>query len=214
MHKTTFLLTFLLATFLALPPRARAQTEEIQQLLLNVEKLNQLKSILSDMKSGYDIISQGYGAIKDISEGSFHLHEAFLDGLLAVNPTVQHYKRVAEIIALQQRIAREYQAAFSRFRLDGNFSPSELDYLARVYAHLFEESLRHLDELVLILTAGELRMSDDERLSAIDRIFTGTADKLAFLRHFNRQATLLAIQRAKERHDIRTLQDLYLDFPR
>ncbi|WP_439879747.1 TerB family tellurite resistance protein [Pontibacter sp. MBLB2868] len=214
MHKTIFLLTFLLATFLCLPPRAKAQTEEIQQLLLNVEKLNQLKSILSDMKSGYDIISQGYGTIKDISEGSFNLHAHFLDGLLAVNPTVQHYKRVAEIVTLQQRIVSEYKAAYSRFRQDGNFSPSELDYLARVYAHLFDESLRHLDELVLILTAGELRMSDDERLEAIDRIFTGTAEKLTFLRHFNRQATLLAIQRAKERNDVQTLQNLYLDFTR
>ncbi|PRY02761.1 hypothetical protein CLV24_14714, partial [Pontibacter ummariensis] len=71
----------------------------------------------------------------------------------------------------------------------------------------------HLDELTLILTAGELRMSDAERITAIDRIFTETEDKLVFLRHFNRQASLLAIQRAKERQDVQTMQDLYKNTP-
>lgn len=214
MTKITFILAFLLTTCSWMPQPVRAQADEIQQLLLNVEKLNQLKSILSDMKKGYDIINQGYSAIQDISEGSFNLHEHFLDGLLAVNPAVQHYKRVAAIMTLQQRIVQEYQDAYSRFRQDGNLTAGELAYLARVYAHLFDQSLHHLDELVLVLTAGQLRMRDDERLQAIDRIFAGTMEKLAFLRNFNRQATLLAIQRARERHDIRTLQDLYQDFSR
>ena len=56
-----------------------AQSTEIQQLLLNVEKLAQLKKILSNMKKGYEIVSNGYNTIKDISKGNFNLHEAFLD---------------------------------------------------------------------------------------------------------------------------------------
>ena len=45
-----------------------AQSTEIQQLLLNVEKLAQLKKILSNMKKGYEIVSNGYNTIKDISK--------------------------------------------------------------------------------------------------------------------------------------------------
>lgn len=209
MKKSKFILILLLTTGLCLPLRARAQAAEIEQLLLNVEKLHQLKSILTDMKKGYDIINKGYGAIKDVSQGSFNLHETFLDGLLAVNPAVKSYKRVTDILVAQQSIVLEYRRAYSRFRQDENFSPEELEYLAAVYTNLFHESLRHLDELVLILTARELRMSDDERLAAIDRIFAETEDKLTFLRHFNRQTTLLAIQRARERNDLRTIQMLY-----
>ena len=63
--------------------RASAQSAEIQQLLLNVEKLTQFKQILSDMKKGYQILEGGYNTIKDISEGNFSLHKAFLDGLRA-----------------------------------------------------------------------------------------------------------------------------------
>lgn len=86
--------------FLGLLPsyKASAQTDEIAQLLLNVEKLAQFKQILSDMKKGYQILEGGYNTIKDISEGNFSLHKAFLDGLMQVSPTVRNYKRIADII--------------------------------------------------------------------------------------------------------------------
>ncbi len=47
---------------------------EIEQLLLNVEKLAQFKQILKDMQDGYEILVQGYGVIKNLSEGNFNLH--------------------------------------------------------------------------------------------------------------------------------------------
>jgi hypothetical protein len=46
---------------------------ELQQLLLNIEKLTQLKGILSDMKTGYQIYQQGYGSISQLSKGNFNL---------------------------------------------------------------------------------------------------------------------------------------------
>lgn len=206
----TYLLSLLfLPTLFLNPGRANAQSEEAQQLLLNVEKLAQLKSILSDMKAGYDIIHKGYGTVKALSEGSFSLHDAFLRSLLEVSPTVRKYKRVADIIDSQRRIVSEYTGAYARFRQGGHFTLAELEYLGSVYASLSRQSLRHLDELTLILTSGELRMSDEERISAIDRIFAETADKLTFLRHFNRQASLLALQRARERNDLKAIEHLY-----
>ncbi|MBX0335366.1 TerB family tellurite resistance protein [Pontibacter sp. HSC-14F20] len=206
----TLLLLFLGA---GLPQRAKAQADEIQQLLLNVEKLRQLKSILTDMKQGYDILHRGYGTVRDISEGSFSLHDAFLAGLLEVSPTVRHYRRVGETIALQQRLVAEYRSAYRRFREAGTFTPGELAYLSAVYDQLLAESLRHLEELVLVLTSGELRMAEAERLEAIDRLYEATTDKLAFLRHFNRQTSRLALQRARERNDVQTVQRLLLPSP-
>ncbi|MFD3003169.1 TerB family tellurite resistance protein [Pontibacter toksunensis] len=210
MKSAFYILSFLLLPTLLLNPNlAKAQSEEAQQLLLNVEKLAQLKSILSDMKAGYDIIHEGYGTVKALSEGSFSLHDTFLRSLLEVSPTVRKYKRVADIIDSQRRIVSEYTGAYARFRQGGNFTLAELEYLGSVYGSLSRQSLRHLDELTLILTAGELRMSDEERLSAIDRIFADTNDKLYFLRHFNRQASLLALQRARERNDVKDIQELF-----
>jgi len=189
--------------------RASAQADEIEQLLLNVEKLAQFKQILSDMKKGYQILEGGYNTIKNISEGNFNLHKAFLDGLMEVSPTVRNYRRVADIINYQIVLVKEYRNAYDRFKRDNNFNTDELSYLGRVYDNLFKESLRNLDELLTVITAGKTRMSDDERLQAIDRIYADMQDKLMFLRHFNNNTTILAVQRAKERNDAETIQKIY-----
>lgn len=186
-----------------------AQSQEAQQLLLNVEKLAQLRQILSDMKKGYQIVSTGYTTIRDISQGSFSLHQTYLDGLLQVSPAVRKYKKVADIINYQVMLVKEYKQAYSRFRQDGNFNPQELDYLGRVYGNLFQQSLHNLDALTRVMTASQLRMSDDERLQAVDDIFLEMQDKLLFLRHFNNSIVLLALQRAREKNDAVTIRKIY-----
>lgn len=182
---------------------------KIAQLVLNIEKLSQFKQILSDMKKGYQILNGGYNTVKNIAEGNFSLHKAFLDGLMEVSPTVRNYRRVADIANYQITLVKEYKNAYNRFRRDNNFNADELAYLARVYDKLFKESLRNLDELLTVVTAGKARMSDDERLQAIDRIYADMQDKLLFLRHFNNNTTVLAVQRAKERNDAQALQKIY-----
>ena len=198
-------------SFLGILPafRASAQADEIAQLILNIEKLAQFKQILSDMKKGYEILSGGYNTIKNISEGNFSLHKAFLDGLMEVSPAVRNYRRVADITNYQIILVKEYRKAYERFRQDNNFNADELAYLGRVYDNLFKESLRNLDELLTVITAGKARMSDDERLQAIDRIYADMQDKLMFLRHFNNNTTILAMQRAKERNDAQTIRKIY-----
>ena len=178
-----------------------AQSTEIQQLLLNVEKLAQLKKILSNMKKGYEIVSTGYNTIKDISKGNFNIHQTFLDGLMQVSPTVKKYKRIAEIITYQTQLVKEYKSAFRRFDASNLFNTNEIRYMDNVYTNLFSKSLQNLEELTMVLTAGKLRMSDDERINAIDRIYNDIADKLVFLRTFNKENNVLAIQRGREMVD-------------
>ncbi|WP_268223491.1 tellurite resistance TerB family protein [Sinomicrobium oceani] len=204
-------ITFVVAAlgFMLWTSRATAQSNEVTQLLLNVEKLTQFKQILSDMKKGYQVLSKGYNTIRDLSQGNFTLHQVFLDELMRVSPTVRNYKRVADIIRYQGLLVKEYKAAFSRFQKDGNFNPEELAYLKKVYDRLFKESLQNLDDLATVLTANKLRMSDDERLQAIDGIFADMEDKLEFLRYFNNKTTVLAIQKAREQKDVRTLEFIY-----
>ncbi len=201
----------ILAAFITmgLVTKISAQSQEVQQLLLNVEKLAQFKQILTDMKKGYQIISSGYSTIKDLSQGNFSLHKTFLDGLMLVSPTVRKYKRVADVINNQILLVKEYKTAFNRYKQDGNFDPKEIDYLGKVYSNLFNKSLDDLDELTMVMTDSKLRMSDDERLEAVDRIHGNMQDKLLFLRHFNNNTTVLAVQRARERNDAVTMKKIY-----
>lgn len=205
MKKVTVIFLLALGIAIKLP----AQSEEAQQLLLNVEKLAQLKQILNDLKKGYSIVSDGYNTIKNISQGNFNLHKTFLDNLMAVSPTVKNYRKVAEIINAQVMIVKEYKGAYSRFKNDGNFTAEEIGYLNDVYTSLFNQSVKNLDALAMIITANKLRMSDDERLKAIDDIFDDMQDKLVFLRHFNNNTTILAIQKAKQTKNAKSLQFIY-----
>lgn len=205
------LLVILSITFLGftLPCKAFAQKDEIIQLLLNVEKLSQLKKILKDMKQGYQILTGGYNTIRDLSKGNFNLHKTFLDALMEVSPAVKNYKKVADIVNDQLILVKEYKSAYGRFKHDKNFSASELEYLGKVYKNLFDQSLKDLDDLLTVITANKLRMSDDERLSAIDRIYNQMEDKLLFLRYFNNNTSILALQRAREQNDVDVMRSIY-----
>ena len=189
--------------------KAHAQAEEAQQLLLNVEKLAQLKEILTNLKEGYEVLSIGYATIKDLSEGNFSLHRTFLDGLSEVSPVVRNYKKVGDIIANQLTLVKEYKRAYNHFKEGGIFTPGEIKYLSNVYAHLFNQSVKNLDVLLKVITSGSLRMSDEDRLGAIDKIFLEMQDKLMFLRHFNNQTALLSLQRTNEIKDAQVIQNIH-----
>ncbi|MEH6680378.1 MAG: TerB family tellurite resistance protein [Sediminicola sp.] len=191
------------------PIKSIAQSDEIMQLMLNIEKLAQFKQILADMKKGYEILDKGYGSVRELSQGNFTLHQVFLDGLLQVSPTVREYGRIADIIRYQGSLAKEYRAAWDRFLNSGNFDTMETDYLKKVYDRLILESLRNLDNLVNILTADRLRMSDDERLEAIDEIFLDMGDRLSFLRYFNDQVSIMSFHRENGSREIQGSKLIY-----
>jgi hypothetical protein len=189
--------------------RGIAQSFEAQQLLLDVEKLAQLKDILKDLQDGYKILDAGYSAIRDISKGSFDLHKAFLDGLLAVNPAIRSYKRVADIIGMQAKLVTNYKTAWGRFQQDKHLTPAELALLGTVYGRLFDQSLKDLDVLISLLTDGALRASDAERLQEIDGIYGGMVQKTIFLDRLNSSTAILSQQRASDQNDYQMLKSLY-----
>ena len=185
---------------------AYAQAEELEQLALNIEKLAQFKQILSDLKKGYEVLSRGYNTIRDLSEGNFTLHKTFLDGLMAINPAIAGYKRVPDIIAMELKMVKDYKKAFSQFQLSDCFLPSELGYISRVYNNLIDQSVKRLEDLFTVITASRLRMSDDERLDAIDNIHAQMLDMSIFLQSFNNSTSVLVLQRAREKFDVRLLR--------
>lgn len=195
------------------PSKTSAQSQELQQLILNIEKLTQFKQILQDMKKGYVILNGGYNTIKDLSQGNFSLHKTFLDGLMEVSPTVRKYKRVAEIINYQLLLMKESKQGLKSVKSNVLFNTEERHYIEKVYDNLFKQSLRNLDELTMVITANTLRMSDDERLQSIDRIYTDMQDKILFLRHFNSKTKLLGLQRSKEAKDVTDISKWYKVIP-
>lgn len=187
----------------------KGQSFELQQLLLDVQKLAQEKQLLNDLYNGYEILSKGYGAIRDVSKGSFDLHKTFLDGLLTVSPAVKQYKRVADIINLQVRLVASYKSAWTRFRQDPHFTTSEIELLGNVYSGLISQTIELLNSLTMVLTDGELRADDGERIRQIDRIYSGMQDKWLFLQSIDNRTAWLSMQRAAATNENTRLKQLY-----
>lgn len=200
---------WILLSLFFLSSKSFSQTQAIQQLLLDVEKLTQLKSILTELKEGYQIVSNGYTNIKNISEGNFNLHDIFLESLLEVSPAVKNYGRIKDIIDAQLTLVKEYKNALKQFKESGEFSIDDINYLEKVYANLFNHSLDNLQTMIMVITAGKLRMSDDERINSIDAVWKEVSQELTFLRHFNNEARILCLQRAKDKNDFSTMKQLY-----
>ncbi len=205
----------MVAVFAATPAVGlRAQEHEAAQLILNLEKLNQYRQILQRMYEGYQFLVNGYNKVKEVTSGNFKLHDIFLDGLYQVSPEVRKYYRIVDIIDYQLRIVKEYKSAYNRFRGSAAFTVEKMEYLASVYAGLFQDSLGNLDELLLVITARQTRMNDSERMAAIDRIADDMERKFSFLREFNTEQSLLAIQRVKDKSEALTLSNLFGIQPR
>jgi hypothetical protein len=137
------------------------------------------------------------------------LHQSFLNALLAVSPAVRNDYRVVNIIDNEIELVKEYEAAQGYFGTGGHFTAAELAYFTTLYANLLNGSLRNLDELAMVMTPGTLRMSDGERLAAIDRIDGDMTDKLNFLRVFNNEGAIQAGQRSVDQNDIGAMQGLW-----
>lgn len=202
--KRKLILLFLLgiSVSVCMPLASRAQSTEVVQLLLNFAKWEALKDNLTTLKKGYEILTKGYKTVRDISEGNYNLHEAFLDKLWEVSPTVKNYKKVSEIIQTELKIVKEYKNGIRQCVSSRQFTGNEIDYLEQVFKKVTDETVKNLDQLLMIITARRMRMSDEERIKSIDAIALDMEDKLSFVRRFNSSNQVLLIQRVKARSEI------------
>jgi hypothetical protein len=148
----------------------KAQDQEVKQLLLNVEKLDQLRNILEQMKAKYQILAQGYQQIQQINQESFEIHSLFLDRLVKVNPQVRRYYKIAEILGMQVRLFEGMKQEVRGLNLNEMIVGEELQYLEKAFSGFRKNSWNNLEEMALILSDNQLQLTDSERIKGIDRI--------------------------------------------
>lgn len=197
-----------LAGLLSISLLATSQTWEewTQQKKTRIKRLLEQiaanKVYIEYAQKGYKIVTDGLHTIRDIKDGDFHLHMGHFDSLKVVNPRIRNWVKVADIIAAQLRIIQSARNAVSAVRESGQFTTDELDYCKNVFDHLLDECLKNIDELMIVITSGQLEMTDDERIKRIDRIYLDMQDKSAFTASFSNEMGLLAMQRLTEQTEI------------
>jgi hypothetical protein len=187
------------------------QSQEIQQLVLDIEKLAQLKAMYSSMLQGYNTLRNGYGEVINIKKADFNLHKTNLDALLLVSSPVKRYSKINSIIANQALLSAEYKEASKQYFSSGLLTQGELTSLQTSAKDCIGRSLKLIDELLLVVTPGSLRMNDEERISAIDRIDKDMYSRLTSIRKLigdNRQLVILRRQSKMDIEAMRQLQGL------
>ncbi|MCW3110563.1 MAG: hypothetical protein JWQ09_5069 [Segetibacter sp.] len=174
-----------------------------------IEQVAAFKIYLGYVQKGYSIARKGLTTIGNIKKGDFNLHDDFFSSFKRVNPTIKNYSKVADIIAFQVKIIRTYKSTYKYVQPVSLYSPSEIDFIYRVFTNLINNSSDDLNELIAVITANELEMKDDERLKRIDAIYAGIQDKYAFAKSFGEDAKVLAVQKAKDKKNIETSHSLY-----
>lgn len=202
------LLCVLLCTAV-IPARAQSVSQLLEQLALDIQKLSELRTILQDMYNGYEVVDKGYTGVRDIVRSNFDLHKAFLDGLLAVSPTIRQYYRVAAILDMDRSLITQCRAAERTWTTSGVFTADELRHIHQLYASVMGRAGNYLDRLTMILTADELRMSDAERMQGIDGIYGDVTNDLEGLLRYDDRLRIQVLQRQQEIEHINLLKRMY-----
>jgi len=166
------------------------------------QQIAALQIYIGYAKTGYKIVNKGLTTVQNIKKGDFNLHRDFISSFSKVNPKIKGYAKVADIIAYQVRIIAATKEMLRGAREAGQFTTNEMDYCSMVIDNLLNSSLDNIEDLLTIITSGELSMKDDERIKRIDALYADMQDKYSFVSSFSEEMGLLTVQRMRELHDV------------
>lgn len=147
--------------------------------------------------------------ISDWTERQRDLYKDYYEELAKVKSIITYYQLIRDISQKQVRLVQEYESAWALFQRDSHFNISELDYMQQVYSGILEESMKNIDQIVLILDSFTTQMSDAKRLAIINAAADQIDSNYSDLKLFNRQNILLSLQRAKTKQDIQAVKKFY-----
>ena len=147
--------------------------------------------------------------IAEWTEKHRKLYEDYYEELWKVKNTIAMYKRVRQVMDKQVRIVDEYRKYSKIVQNDEHFTKGELEYMAEVYLGIMEESVKNLDQVLLVINSFKTRMSDGKRLEVIESAAEEIDQNYVDLKGFNTQNMLLSLNRAKDASEIDVVKKLY-----
>jgi len=147
--------------------------------------------------------------IAEWTEKHRKLYQEYYDELWKVKNTLAAYQRIRQIMDKQVRIVEEYKRAWNLVRQDKNFTEAEIDYMYRVYKGILNESVRNLDQILLVINSFKTQMTDAQRLLIITQAGDRIEQNLIDLLEFNMNTYQLSLNRARTQYEIDRVRKLY-----
>lgn len=149
------------------------------------------------------------GEIADWTQRQKELYKEYYEELWKIKSAIAYYKKIKDLTAKQVAIVDEYKWAWNLFKRDSHFEPSELDYMEKVYSGILDESIKNLDQLLLVVNSFKTQMSDAERLEIISKAAEQMDTNYSDLKSFNRGNAVLSVQRAVSMEESAKLKEIY-----
>ena len=137
------------------------------------------------------------------------LYEDYYNELWQVKQVIADYDKVRDIVRLQSKIVSEYTRAYSLFKQDKHFTAGELDHMFRIYTGILSESVKNVDQVLLVVNSLVTQMDDAGRLEIINKAASSVQKNYSNLQRFNQQNVQLSLQRGLDANDIETVKKLY-----
>lgn len=147
--------------------------------------------------------------IADWTEKHRKLYKDYYDELWKIRNAIAGYQRIKQILEQQTRLVDEYRRVWALIRDDDHFTKSELEYMYRVYTGIMNESVRNLDQILIVINSFKTQMSDAKRLEIINKCGEAIDQNYYDLKEFNSQNIQLSISRAKDAHEMEVVRTLY-----
>ncbi|HCL05596.1 MAG TPA: hypothetical protein DHW64_06380 [Chitinophagaceae bacterium] len=186
-----------------------AQAQELEQLKINLEKLLQLKLMLAQAKQGYQTLTTGYNAVRDVTKGNFDLHRKQLDLLLVVGDKVRSSPAIQRSLTNYRSVEQEVRGWMQLARSLGLFNAKELDEMNQDFLLVSTQGKEDKETLSLVLSNGTLRMSDAERLALVEMLSSNSEQCLALVREKVKAQTAISVARAQAKKDREAMRRLY-----
>ena len=137
------------------------------------------------------------------------LYQNYFDELRKVKTAIAYYYRIREVTAKQLQLVDAYKHALALFKQDSHFTPKEINYMINVYSGIIDESIKNMDQILLVVTSFSTQMDDAKRIQIINAAANAIDENYNDLIQFNQQNISLSVQRSKDLSEINQVKSLY-----
>jgi len=184
-------------------------TQQADKVKIMLAQIADYEITLKDLKNGYTQTKNGLTTIYNLKDGSYNLHAVYFSSLSYVSASVKNNPKIAAISDLLSSIIKTFDQAIAWQSPKDLLSADEISNMKSVYSNLLSDCNKEMDELSLVITDGATQMKDEERIHAIDKLYTAMQSRYKFSCAFTAQAYALANNRAQDKADKQAIKKLY-----
>ena len=173
-----------------------------------IDPTNLVQNILTVSKTA----STATNVIKSFQEMQkiYNQGKEYYDKLKAVHNLIKDARKVKATVELVSEISRIYSTGYNKMLSDPNFTFEELEAIGEGYAILLRESGNLLSDIKeLVSGSNGLSMTDAERMTLIDGIYTKMTDYRNLTKYFSDKSISISFIRSWERGDTERVRALY-----